>query len=387
MRSNTILWQQVWGLTALLGAIVFSFSIYGIYQPKILAELGLPQLSLWFGIFQALLGTILEPSFGYLSDRCLRRLGSRLPQITAGVTVAGLIFLLVAIASGEALFTGFPVLVALLMTLWVVAMIAVRGPMVALLQQFAPTEKLPTANLMLVTVLGLIGALSPLLEGFLQRSGMAIAFTLGALALLIGSLVFYRRIPRHELFLPLVKPYLGSGVGIQLFSIGVGVGVTLALSRSLLEMSPLPLAKGSLLSLLLAIAALSAWPLRGITRRMGARKALRSGLGAIALLSLAAAMTRNSSLSLLLLVAIGLALGLIFDAMIPWVLSLSPEAAGLGTGLYFGGYGLGNSLLDIFKRFSLNFSPQLLLVIFAVLLILALSSLEKFPRFRPFVDR
>lgn len=36
---SEILWRQVWGLAALLAAIIFSWMAYRIYQPKILQKL------------------------------------------------------------------------------------------------------------------------------------------------------------------------------------------------------------------------------------------------------------------------------------------------------------------------------------------------------------
>ncbi|MBW4549645.1 MAG: hypothetical protein KME35_00755 [Aphanocapsa sp. GSE-SYN-MK-11-07L] len=34
--KSDVIWRQVWGLSALLSAIIFSWIIYGIYQPQIL---------------------------------------------------------------------------------------------------------------------------------------------------------------------------------------------------------------------------------------------------------------------------------------------------------------------------------------------------------------
>ncbi|HEY9604914.1 MAG TPA: MFS transporter, partial [Allocoleopsis sp.] len=88
-----ILWRQVWGLAALLAAILFSFMAYGLYQPKVLTALGFVELAGWLGIAQGFLGAAIEPLVGSVSDRILRRVGSRLPIISIGVTLAGLIFI------------------------------------------------------------------------------------------------------------------------------------------------------------------------------------------------------------------------------------------------------------------------------------------------------
>jgi MFS family permease len=350
--STAILWRQIWGLSALLAVILLSFTVYGVYQPKILTELGLGQLAAWFSIFQGFLGLIVEPCFGYLSDRCLSRLGSRLPQITIGITLAGLIFVVVAIINRENLLFPMAKIIPVLMIVWVVAMIAVRGPMVVLLQQFAPKQDLIDANGILVLVLGLTGALSPILENWLQKADLSLTFVFSAIALLIGAIIFYSQTPQHSLSLLDVstpRQPLGKKIALEICLTGIGVGLTLALSRSLLNQSlTLPLPNGGILSIILTIAALCAYPLRSITHRLGVKRGLQLGLGIIAIFSLLALIAQNVILAIIILIAIGLALGLIFESMIPLVLSLaSPTTTGLAMGLYFGGYGFSSALLDL----------------------------------------
>jgi MFS family permease len=381
--SKTILWRQVWGVAALLAAIVLSFTIYGIYQPKILTELGFTRLAVWFGIIQGFLGGIVEPCFGYLSDRCLRRLGSRLPQIVVGVTGAGLIFLLVALIDRGNLISSLAWLIPLLMALWVTAMIAVRGPIVALLQQFAPTGDLPSANGVLVLVLGLVGAIAPLLERVLLSGGISIAFVIGAIAILLGALIFYGQTPRHSLSLLLPVPEsvpLGLRVSRRIFLLGVGVGLTLALTRSLLGQSLNPaLPTAGILSFVLTIAAICAYPLGTVTKRLGAGQALQVALGAIALIAVVVLGAKSFLFSILVMILMGLALGLLFDAMIPLVLSMaSATTAGFGTGLYFGGYGIGNVLLDLSNQCWGKLSPAYLTI--AIFVVVALTIFRLSPK-------
>jgi hypothetical protein len=132
---TAILWRQVWGLGALLAAIIVSFMAYGFYQPKILKDLGFVDLAGWLGIAQGLLGVAIEPLIGGISDLILRRVGSRLPMISVGVTLAGLIFVVVGLLLQGNLPVGMRWLVPVLMTVWVVAMIIFRGPAIALLRQ------------------------------------------------------------------------------------------------------------------------------------------------------------------------------------------------------------------------------------------------------------
>jgi len=46
----SVLWRQVWGLAALLAAIVVSWMAYGLYQPKVLTQLGFVQLASSLGM-------------------------------------------------------------------------------------------------------------------------------------------------------------------------------------------------------------------------------------------------------------------------------------------------------------------------------------------------
>jgi MFS family permease len=74
-------------LAALLAAIIFSWMAYGFYQPRILEKLGFIGIASSLGVLQGLLGAVVEPCVGGISDRVMRRVGSRLPMIAAGVTL------------------------------------------------------------------------------------------------------------------------------------------------------------------------------------------------------------------------------------------------------------------------------------------------------------
>jgi MFS family permease len=187
-----IMWQQVWGLAALLAAITFSWIAYGFYQPIILARIGFVDLAIWLGIFQGLLGAIVEPIVGWFSDRILGRFGSRLPQVVVGVTLAGLIFVIASWLVETQLSEGMRWIVPVMMTMWVIAMIIFREPAIALLQGFAPTSQLPQANAILALVLAITSATSPILGLIPKQIGASMTFILGAIALLIASVLFRR---------------------------------------------------------------------------------------------------------------------------------------------------------------------------------------------------
>lgn len=392
-----ILWRQVWGLAALLAAILLGFTIYGIYQPDILTQLGFDRLALGWGLLQGVGGAIIEPSLGYLSDWILRRTGSRLPQITVGVTVAGLVFVVVAglmpLPSPWTL--RWPVL--LLMLVWLSAMIAIRGPVVALLRQFAPVDQLPIANGVLILVLGLVAALGPILTELLGAQSNvhtgAILFLVGAIALLLGATVLYRT------GVPLVPPAVGLGPDsagpdsagpdmapqprtlafpnvkhrrritlTTIFLIGVGTGSVFYLVVALL---PSQFGLGFLTTpqrtaIALVIAALTANPWGYLILPWGPARALQLGvLGLVGLLGLTGlglqalglptwgALAQPSPAlggvaGLIGLGTLGALEGLVMISTVPFALSyVPPSAVGLSAGLFFGGNGLGSALMQL----------------------------------------
>jgi Na+/melibiose symporter-like transporter len=229
--QSSILWQQVWGLSAILAAFMFSWMAYNLYQPKILQELGFVKLATSLGIIQGFMGAALEPLVGAISDRIQRRFGSRLPLITTGVTLAGLIFVGTSILLQWQIPVGIRWLVPLLMTLWVMSMIVFRGPVIALLRQAAPLAVLPQANMVLTVIFGLVGALSPLMTVFLNSIGASITFILGAIALTIGATILYSSTPQTALFS--TPESVQSSVSFVLtsiiFAVGLGVGLEINL--------------------------------------------------------------------------------------------------------------------------------------------------------------
>lgn len=351
-----ILWRQVWGLAALLVAILLSLLLYGLYQPIVLTQLGFAAGA--FSLVQGLLGAVLEPVVGHYSDRILQRYGSRLPQITVGVTLTGLLFVVIALVLQIQLPLGLRWLVPVLMTLWLMALISFRGPVVALLMQFAPVAELPKANAVLVLVLGLTGAIAPLLQLALINWGASIGFSLGAIGLVIGAFSLYRTAPAHQLKLnrlsdqPLVRTGRLAAIGLLVFLTGFGAAWE---TNALLRLFP-PLLNSQLshwrveviTSVLLLICALSAVPLERYALRWGVRRSMQLGLAAIGI-GLGLGLLSRSLLGLIgCLLLLGLALGLVFISTIPYALSMMPPPrAGLSTGLYFGGSGAATGLISL----------------------------------------
>ena len=388
-----ILWQQVWGLAALLAAITFSWIAYGFYQPRILARIGFVDLAIWLGIFQGLLGAIVEPIVGWFSDRILGRFGSRLPQVVVGVTLAGLIFVIASWLVETQLAEGMRWIVPVMMTMWVIAMIIFRGPAIALLQGFAPTSQLPQANAILALVLAITSATSPILGLILKQIGASMTFILGAIALLIGSVLLWASMPRHLVTAtsPEVSTTKLTAKSLVLYAlpfvVGLGSGLEINL---LLHILPRHLfqALGSLSieyiqSAILLIAGIATLLLRSLLKSLFRRHQVTFGMG-IGLAAIAGCLTltvlSQNGVYLIFMSAIAaMALGLVLTNTIPLALAMvPPNQAGFGTGLYFGGNGMATAVFAalVVTQGEISSMNGALLCVFA--LAIALISLKKF---------
>lgn len=342
---TAILWRQVWGLGALLAAIIVSFMAYGFYQPKILKDLGFVELAGWLGIVQGLLGVVIEPLIGGISDLILRRMGSRLPMISVGVTLAGLIFVVVGLLLQGNLPLGIRWLVPVLMTVWVVAMIIFRGPALALLRQLAPVEALPKANAVLTLVSGIVGALGPLLMLLLKSIGASPTFLIGAIALVIGTFILFSSIPRHTLVFSYEetrKSTISTVLLGLIFMVGLGAGLEINLLLGIFpnvlnnQISSIP--AEFITSGILIVSALTAIPVGELTVKLGVIKSLLLGIGALAAIMGLTLLNHSSIFAVVIILGFGVAVSLIFSSPFAFVM-LPASRAGLGAGLYFGAMG------------------------------------------------
>lgn len=383
-----ILWRQVWGLAALLAAITFSWIAYGFYQPRILAKIGFVDLAGWLGIFQGLLGTIVEPIVGWFSDRVLGRFGSRLPQVVAGVTLAGLIFVIVSWLVEAQLAEQIRWIVPVMMTIWVIAMIIFRGPAIALLQGFAPTNQLPQANSVLALVLAVTSATSPILGLILKQIGASLTFILGAIALLIGSVLLWSSMPRHlvtatspEATIAQITPQTAFKYSLP-FVIGLGSGLEINLLLHILPDHLFTafdnLAVEYAQSGILLIAGLVTLPLRSLFGRQKVAFGMGCGLTAIAGCLGLSLLSQNGIYLILISAIASVALGLVLTNTIPLALAMvPPNQAGFGTGLYFGGSGLATAFFSSLAISQGQISSVFGISLTAFALAISLISLQK----------
>lgn len=308
------------------------------------------------GILQGLLAAFIEPLIGAFSDRIQRNLGSRLPMISVGVTLAGVIFVATSLLVQQNLQGGIRWILPVLMTVWVMAIIAFRSPAIALLRQFAPVAELPQANAVLLIVFGLIGAIGPILDDFLKKIGASITFMLAAIALIIGACILQSFTPVHRFDPSTLDRDAPCSVPTQLltliFVVGLCAGFEVNLLMSIFPkelQAQLPSFKAEYItSTILLLSAIASVPLGKLTTLLGADHAMLFGLGTMTGLMGLTLLNDSHIQALGIILAFGVSFGLVFISMIPLALGMvAPSHAGLGTGLYFSGGGAGFALVSI----------------------------------------
>ena len=377
MNMNTtyhrVLWRQVWGLAALLAAIVFSWMAYSFYQPVILTKLGFVELAQSLGIIQGFLGAAIEPLAGVMSDRLMHRIGSRLPGIAVGITLAGLLF----VATGLLLHSNIPLelrwIIPVLMTFWVMATIVFRGPVVSLLRQFAPTESLPVANSILTFVVSLVGAIAPIFSRAIDFLGAANTFLFGSVMLMVGAILLWSADPHVTIYSDAEQLRHISTINshergksnrdrltqwLQIFGVGsisgLLVNIMLRVSTQKIHATLAIISPEYIAAMILLVCAIVATPLEQRVRKWGLnRSMLMSLLFIIVAILLSFVSIPLVSIGLAIAIFCGIAMGLLLVAQIPWCLGrLPPHQAGLSTGLYFGGMGAANAFLTLIIQLS-----------------------------------
>ncbi len=373
-----VLWLQVCGLAAVQGAIALCWVIYNLYLGKLLTQFGFPApLATLLLIVENLLAALMEPLMGSLSDRQQRWLGTRFPLIAFGVVAAAATFIAIPVyvTVGTGTVTTSPLhwLLPGLLVLWALAMTVFRSPVLCLLGRYAFDTHLPQAASILTLVGGLAGAMGPLANGLILAQGPLVTFAVGSISLLLAATVLQSVQPNASLIyiqtgsmaaqdngresvleeLPPRSPTVRWSQLIPRLSLvfGCGVGITLGFRLMMLVFpkiitTQIPAANPSLIlgGIFLALAA-TAIPSGFLASRWGNTLSMAVGLGIMALLMAVLLAVRDGWVASGVAIALGSAFSLVSNGTIPFALTTAPpERAGLGTGMYFSGGAIANSL-------------------------------------------
>ena len=147
MNDNPVVWLKVWGIAATQGAITLAWVIYNLYLTKLLVNLGFSQeLAVWILIIEHMLEAIIEPTFGAYSDRQKQKIGTPIPIINLGIILSSVLFIsipaVVIFINPETIWRWLLPAIALA---WASVMAIFRSPVMALLGNAAPKDKLPQA--------------------------------------------------------------------------------------------------------------------------------------------------------------------------------------------------------------------------------------------------
>ncbi|MCW5316802.1 MFS transporter [Nostoc sp. KVJ3] len=348
-----ILWVQVWVLAMVQGAITLTWLIYNIYLPQLLTQFGFPaSLAVALVLVENALGAVLEPLMGGLSDQARRWVGTRFPFISVGMILASALFIAIpCVVSLIPPTTLIRSLLPIVLVAWALAMTIFRSPAMCLLGMYSTPAQLPLAVSVVTLAGGVIGAFRPISYKFILSLGPVYTFAIGSFVMLGAAAVLRLvnppeapvdtnkaeivKLPVQKLALILVTGF-GVAWGIRFLFDVLGKVLKAQLNTDNIDVLMVWIG--------LAIA-LASIPAGIFAVKIGNRQAMLCGICAI-IPSLLIMISVGAQIPIV--VAIVAAFSLIVNGAIPFALGLVPQRwAGLGIGMYFGGFALAMSLFGV----------------------------------------
>jgi len=364
-QSESVLWQQVWGIAVLQAAVALSWQIYSAAQPAILNKVGLMAALGMLSLVPGILSLLLDPLMGKFTDHIQRKIGARLPVVNVGVILTSLIFMTVALGLQTNLLISLKWFVPMMMVAWVATMKVFQNPSISLVKRYVPPQELPRAASLLTVLGAVVSATKPLAASAVARFGASLTFLLGGVVLMTALTILQRLTPKAaKSAAETGEPELTNGQLATIFVVGLGVQLA---AGGLLGVMPgslrarLPQLGFELISSsILIVSGISAIPVGQWIKRIGVERALLAGLGgALAVVSLAL-LSVNASVALGEMVVCGVVLALLFNVGVPFALARVPASqASFAIGLFFGGGGAATLFFTLFKLQYGELSPWL----------------------------
>ncbi|MEB3230125.1 MAG: MFS transporter [Leptolyngbyaceae bacterium] len=356
--SARVLWMRVWGLAAVQGAISLTWVIYILYLDKLLIQYGFSaEFAAGLLIVENVLAAIMEPLMGTLSDRFQHWLGSRFPFIAVGLIAASACFVAVPVVLAFGSPSGIMRwLLPTAMVLWALAQTVFRSPAMSLLGRYAYATNLPRAASILTLMSSMISPLRTFATDLILQIGPLFAFSIGSISLLVAATALGMVGPDQGLaaahaFQENRRSTLSASLLKLVLVFGTGIGTTMGF-QFIMQALPNSLTDGALIGskgLIGAISAaliVTALPAGELATRLGNRRGIVVGLvGLVAACGLLAIAQQQTIGVLALAIALGAAVSLVSNTSVPFALSMvSPQRAGLGTGIFFSGAAVGFTL-------------------------------------------
>ncbi|MFN6476877.1 MFS transporter [Nostoc sp. DedQUE07] len=348
-----ILWVQVWVLAAVQGAITLSWLIYNIYLPQLLTQFSFPaSLAVGLVLVENALGAVLEPVMGGLSDQARRWVGTRFPFISVGMILASALFIAIpCVVSLIPPTTVMRSLLPIVLVAWALAMTIFRSPVMCLLGMYSKPAQLPLTASFVTLTGGVIGAFKPISYKFILSLGPVYTFAISSFVMLGAAAVFRLVNPpevpvdRHQaetVKLPLEKLALILGTG---FGVAWGIRFLMDVLGKVLK-TQLNTDNIDMQMVWIGIAiAIASIPAGIFAVKIGNSQAMLCGICAI-IPSLLIMISLGAQIPLIVLIVASFSL--IVNGAIPFALGQVPQRwAGLGIGMYFGGFALAMSLFGV----------------------------------------
>jgi hypothetical protein len=350
-------WNQVYALIALNAAVVISWIAYHNYQPKVLELFHFQELSFFLVVAQALILVFIPSIAGLVGDYIIKKGGNSFIVFTVGISVTAMVFMCVAFTVGAATTINLTSALPFMIVIWLISMNIFHSPANSMLELFAPAKELPSAMALMVITTDLLYAFENRVVDFVDWIGPVSTFALGGFLLIVTG-YFFRRSTRE---VSLVREHNPENKKesdfVMVLVAGLLLGVVTTAIKNLpewLDFSGVSIINNSaaLVSLVLVVAALAAWPASNYIKNIGVSKANIYGLLiTFVLLGAAYFLSGSPIISLVLCIGIGLSYSLVSVSAFPLALSnLSNRSITLGAGAFFGSMEVADGLFNVFTN-------------------------------------
>lgn len=356
--SLSLHWKEIYSLAALSSAVAFSWIAYHEYQPHLLEQFNLQELSLFLIVTKAVVLVVIPPIAGWLSDYILRKTGKFLMVFSVGIGITAMAFMAVASIIDAGALGQFKGILPIMLVIWLISMNMFISPALSMIESFAPSNKLPIAVAFLFFTTQLIYALEPVFIKLVLFLGDTLTFVGGGILIGVLGYVFQRVSSdelgeRHKAALEKSKLPLTARITLSIIAVGFVLGSGSAFlaeyiphkSNALLFASS---GYGAFYSFgLLGLAAIIALAAGGYVAKQGYTKFLSISIKLLA-----------ASIVLILLpdlpvfftggtILLAVSFGLLSTSALPFAINnLSPRNLALGVGIFIGASYVVEGLLE-----------------------------------------
>jgi MFS family permease len=355
-QEAKINWNQVYSLLGLNAAIVISWIAYHNFQPKVLELFHFQQLGLFLVIAQAVILVFIPPVAGIVGDYMIKTNGNRFVVFTVGISVTAMVFMLVAFTVGTATTINLTAALPVMIVVWLISMNVFHSPANSMLEMFAPARQLPSAMALIVIATEVLNALEPVLINLVNWIGPIGTFALGGVLLIVTG-YFFRKNTKEAV---LVREHDPIKVKESKFGNVLVAGLLLGVVTAFIKnYASIWLAqKGTsflfnpsyVVSYILLISALAAWPASKLVNQYGVGKSLKYALIAT-LASLILLVLIPGTYSFLIIAAFtGISYSFAAVAAFPYALqNLCTNHTTLGAGMFFGSVELTDGVMNVMQ--------------------------------------